>query len=204
MVDLGRYWNGQWHGLPGFFVTCVAVGWRQLADRVATLLWRGNLEVLGNGAHIQSGVRIRRPGNVAVGRGTSIASGCWIASEKTDSRCIIGDDVIINREVHLDFSGGLTIASGVVISENAAIFTHSHGRTPKGPAHKTPLRIEKGAWIGYGAIVADGVSRIGVSAIVAAGAVVTNEVPDRVVVGGVPARPIGMNPAEYPDLKCDV
>lgn len=50
-------------------------------------------------------------------------------------------------------------------------------------------RIGRDVWIGYGAIIIAGVS-IGDSALVAAGAVVTKDVPANVIVGGVPARTI--------------
>ena len=68
-------------------------------------------------------------------------------------------------------------------------------------AGRPPLRptvIEDDAWIGYGAILLAGV-RVGRGAIVAAGAVVTGDVPPFEIHGGVPARKIGerfADPAE--------
>jgi virginiamycin A acetyltransferase len=55
----------------------------------------------------------------------------------------------------------------------------------------TPLSIEHDAWIGERAIIVSGCSRIGLGAAVAAGAVVTKDVPDFAIVAGVPARVIG-------------
>lgn len=52
-----------------------------------------------------------------------------------------------------------------------------------------PINIKKGAWIGAGAIILQGVT-IGEFSIVAAGAVVTKDVPPYTIVGGVPARVI--------------
>ena len=57
-------------------------------------------------------------------------------------------------------------------------------------APKRPLIIEHDAWIGDGAIITAGCSRIGIGAIVGAGAVVTKDVPDFAIVVGIPARVI--------------
>lgn len=51
------------------------------------------------------------------------------------------------------------------------------------------IRIKAGAWIGYGAIILQGVT-IGRNSVVAVGAVVTKDVPDYTVVGGIPAKVI--------------
>jgi acetyltransferase-like isoleucine patch superfamily enzyme len=52
-----------------------------------------------------------------------------------------------------------------------------------------PIRIKRNAWIGANATVTQGVT-IGENAVVAAGAVVTKDVPDNTVVGGIPAKVI--------------
>jgi acetyltransferase-like isoleucine patch superfamily enzyme len=57
------------------------------------------------------------------------------------------------------------------------------------PSSKGDIVVEDGAWIGYGALVLSGV-RIGRGAVVAAGAVVTKDVPPYWIVGGNPAVPI--------------
>ncbi|MCD7909374.1 MAG: sugar O-acetyltransferase, partial [Clostridium sp.] len=51
------------------------------------------------------------------------------------------------------------------------------------------IHIRKNAWIGAGATILQGVT-VGKSAIVAAGAVVTQDVPDNTIVGGIPAKVI--------------
>ena len=55
--------------------------------------------------------------------------------------------------------------------------------------HHAPVRIGKGVWIGARATLLACIT-IGDNAVVAAGAVVTKDVPDDTVVGGVPAKPI--------------
>ena len=69
----------------------------------------------------------------------------------------------------------MTIGNNVTINKGATIL--SPGK----------VVIEENAWIGIGAIICPGVT-IGRNAVVAAGAVVTKDVPDNVVVAGVPAK----------------
>jgi acetyltransferase-like isoleucine patch superfamily enzyme len=51
--------------------------------------------------------------------------------------------------------------------------------------------IDDDAWIGFGAVVLDGV-RIGIGAVVGAGSVVSSNIPDEVIAVGVPARVVKM------------
>jgi acetyltransferase-like isoleucine patch superfamily enzyme len=51
------------------------------------------------------------------------------------------------------------------------------------------IHIKKNAWIGAGAIILPGVT-VGENAVVAAGAVVSKDVPDDAVVGGIPAKTV--------------
>lgn len=183
-----RIWNGRISGLPAAILIAISIMFRKFYNRVNTLLWRNNLGQLGKYSHIQSGVTIRWPGNVFVGKGTSIARGTEITSEKHDALLKIGSDAIVGVGVRLDFSGGLDIGDNVVISEKATIFTHSHGLDPKSASSKTPLVIENDVWIGSNVIIIEGVSRIGCGTVVAAGSVVTKEIPAGVVVVGVPAK----------------
>jgi acetyltransferase-like isoleucine patch superfamily enzyme len=107
----------------------------------------------------------------------------------------IGDRTKIHHSVEVDYSGGVTIGDEVWISQNVLIETHEHviGPGPKDewPITTNPLEIADGAWIGANAIILPGVRRIGRNTIVGAGAVVTQDVPDETIVGGVPARNIG-------------
>lgn len=66
---------------------------------------------------------------------------------------------------------------------------YMHLQSWKSLKHKEKIQIGNDVWIGYGAIIQRGV-QIGDGAIVAAGAVVTKDVPPYTIVGGVPAKPI--------------
>lgn len=114
----------------------------------------------------------------------------WIVGEP-----VIGEGTWIGAFTLIDGSGGLTIGRGCDISCGAHIYTHSTvRRCVSGRTHaavdRAPVSIGDRVFIGANAVVMMGVT-IGESAVVAAGAVVTRDVPPFTVVGGVPARRIG-------------
>jgi acetyltransferase-like isoleucine patch superfamily enzyme len=106
----------------------------------------------------------------------------------------IGDGTWIGAFTVIDGSGGLRVGTGCDISSGAQIYTHSSvRRCVSGRAftevERQPTRIGDRVFIGANAVVNMGVT-IGDEAVVAAGAVVTRDVPARTVVAGVPARPV--------------
>lgn len=113
----------------------------------------------------------------------------------------IGEDTHINPGCILDARGGLIIGDGVSISHRVSLMTGSHDvNKPNFPGRYFPIRIEDHVWIGVGATVLNNVV-IGKGAVVAAGAVVTKDVPPFTIVGGVPAKKIGIRP-DVTDYKC--
>lgn len=101
----------------------------------------------------------------------------------------IGKNVFINLGCHFQDQGGITIGDGTLIGHNVVLATINHDLDPKKERknHYAPIKIGKNVWIGSNATVLPGVT-IGNWAVVAAGAVVTKDVPDMTVVGGVPAK----------------
>lgn len=101
----------------------------------------------------------------------------------------IGKNVFINFDcVFLDL-GGITIEDNVLIAPKVCLLSEGHPFSPQ-ERHSLvpkPIHIKKNAWIGAGATILPGVT-IGENAIIAAGAVVSKDVPDNVVVGGIPAK----------------
>ncbi|MBP5383388.1 MAG: sugar O-acetyltransferase [Lachnospiraceae bacterium] len=100
----------------------------------------------------------------------------------------VGKNIFINSDCKFQDQGGIYIGDDVFIGHNVVLATLDHELDPERrglvPA---PIRIGNKVWIGSGAIITKGVT-IGEGSIVAAGAVVTRDVPARVVVGGVPAK----------------
>jgi len=101
----------------------------------------------------------------------------------------IGSSVDIGEFSVIRANGGLTIGDRVLIAAHAVITTRGHPEDlPRyGRVEDAPITLEDDVWIGAGAIVLPGVT-IGRGSIVAAGAVVTGDVPPLTVVAGVPAR----------------
>ncbi|MBP7643237.1 MAG: sugar O-acetyltransferase [Saprospiraceae bacterium] len=106
----------------------------------------------------------------------------------------IGKNVFVNHACTFMDRGGITIEDNVLIGPKVNLITTNHPSNPleRKATISNPILIKKGAWIGVGATILPGVT-IGENAIVAAGAVVSKDVPNDVIVGGIPAKVIKKN-----------
>ncbi len=124
----------------------------------------------GRNFQLASGVRITFTTRVHLGRDVYIAPCCWIQAV-----------------------GGVTLEDEVMLGPYSMVATNNHtqkdGSYRFGPGRSAPITVKRGAWTGGHTVLAAGVT-VGRGAAVAAGAVVTRDVPDDAVVAGVPARPI--------------
>ena len=113
------------------------------------------------------------------------------------NRVKFGKNVFINHSAILSASGGIEFEDGVSIAPGVRIATINHDFNERHSKYTYgKVLIKKNAWLGMNVTVCPGVT-IGEYAVVAAGAVVTKDVPDYAVVGGVPAKVIKMqNPNE--------
>lgn len=103
----------------------------------------------------------------------------------------IGKDVFINSCCHFQDQGGITIGDGTMIGHSVVLATINHDLEPEKMRknHYAPITIGKYVWIGSNVTILPGIS-VGDWAVVAAGAVVTKDIPPFTVVGGVPAKVI--------------
>lgn len=101
----------------------------------------------------------------------------------------VGKNVFINSGCRFQDQGGITIGDGALIGHNVVLATLNHDFAPQNRStlHPAPIVIGQNVWIGANATIVPGVT-IGNGAIIAAGAVVTKDVPENVIVGGVPAK----------------
>ncbi len=101
----------------------------------------------------------------------------------------VGKNVFINSGCCFQDQGGIEIGDNVLIGQQVVIATLNHDFTPekRGNMFPAPVKIGKRVWIGAHATILSGVT-IGDNAVIAAGAVVTKDVPANTVVGGVPAK----------------
>ena len=141
--------------------------------------------------------------NVQIGDGTKIWHFCHVQSgAKIGERCSLGqnvnvaNNVIIGNDVKIQ--NNVSVYEGVEIEDGvfcgpSCVFTNDltpRARYPKGRDNYKKTLVKEGASIGANATIVCG-HTIGKCAMVAAGAVVTKDVPDYALVAGVPAKVIG-------------
>nr|WP_172136368.1 CatB-related O-acetyltransferase [Adlercreutzia sp. ZJ473] len=136
------------------------------------------------GGSIGAGTKLRYPDNIFLGKNTYINGGMICASDR--ARISIGDNCLISYNVHM------RVDEHVFLETNKPINAQGHSH------HDIVLGDD--VWVGFAAQIMPGVT-VGSGAIIGAGAVVTKDVPELAIVGGVPARIIRMrdrrsNPSE--------
>jgi acetyltransferase-like isoleucine patch superfamily enzyme len=155
---------------------------------------------LGKGSYLDQGVYIHAcPAGVEIGAGTYVMHGSVLHVYNfrgmPDSGIWIGKNSLIGELNVLRGQGGIHIGDRVYTSPMCQLIAVNHvfddptrpfteqGITAEG------IWVEDDVWLGSAAVITDGV-RVGKGSVVAAGAVVTKDVPPHTVVGGVPAKVI--------------
>jgi maltose O-acetyltransferase len=163
----------------------------KIEKRFATVLLEAQNMFLRCVGHIPSHhVRtfFYRLGGMWIGQGSSIHMGAVFYDIKHIS---VGEDTIIGENAVLDGRDKLVIGNHVDIASEVMIYNCQHDIHDKDFAAKPEqVVIHDYVFIGPRAIILPGVT-LGKGAVVAAGAVVTKNVPDFAIVGGIPAKVIG-------------
>lgn len=112
------------------------------------------------------------------------------------NRVTFGKGVFINHSAILSASGGIEFQDGCMAAPGLRIATINHDMNERHRIYTYgKVTVKKNAWIGMNVTICPGVT-IGEYAVVGAGAVVTKDVPDYAVVGGVPAKVIKYQSAD--------
>ena len=136
-----------------------------------------------------------RLAGVTIGKGSTIHM--W-ANFFYPPNINIGRDSVIGDHAFLDGRAPLTIGDHVDIASYVAIYNSEHDiNNPSFKAREESVVIEDYVFIGPRVIILPAV-KIGKGAVIAAGAVVTSDVPPFTIAGGVPAVPIGERKLKTP------
>ena len=153
---------------------------------------------------IGSVLRVRLYGFGGRGSDVFIAEGFWAEYPQSVR---FGTSVGLNRGCFINAGGGVTIDDWVLIGPNVMIYSQTHDLDgdPALPLAlradvRRPVHIAQGAWLGANATILPGVT-VGEYAVVAAGAVVSRDVPARTVVAGVPAAALRTLPEPEPSAS---
>jgi len=135
---------------------------------------------------------ILRAGGLEIGRGSLVMGPLTISGDGDWTLLLsVGVDTFISGPLRINLGGEVRIGDRVNIGHDVCLLTVHHGIGPDsrraGSSECRPIVVEDGVWIASRATVLPGV-RVGAGAVIAAGAVVTCDVPPGVLVAGVPAR----------------
>ena len=163
------------------------------------LRWRGRLVTDGL-AFVGPGVTIQigRRGRLVLGRWSWVGHGCKLRVHEGEVR--IGAKTVLGQECTISAFQHVAIGRECVVADRVMLIDFDHGTVEvERPIrlqgiYKRDVDVGHNVWIGYGACLLRGV-RVGDNAIIGTSAVVTRDVPDNAVVGGVPARVLRMREA---------
>lgn len=164
-------------------------------DHLLTLYLLRTLDVLGSGS-LLSRIRanILRLLGYGIGKNAIITRG--LSLSKRSDRVLIGEGCFLNEHVYFNATAPITLGKHCDVGFYVQFATASHtlhypqhSHRPIDPDTSQPIQVGNHVWIGASAIICPGVT-IGDGAIIAAGSVVTKDVPAHTLVGGVPAKVI--------------
>ena len=136
------------------------------------VMWRKRINSSVNNYRIHSRASLRNAQNIYLGKNVRITMDCCIWAGE-NSKIIFGDDVLVGPGVKIICSNHGTELNGIPMSLQS--------RTEK------DIIIGNDVWIGANSVLVSGV-KVNDGAIIAAGSVVTKEVPSETMVGGIPAK----------------
>jgi acetyltransferase-like isoleucine patch superfamily enzyme len=182
-----------------FLIFLVAVPLRVVRHAWRRGVWRAR------GARVASTAELRTGpgGSIELATDTSIGSGTLLIAESQEagvaSRLVVGRGTAINEYCNLRAAGGdIVIGENCLLAQFVSVIASNHGTTGGVPILEQPwdrsstgVRIGNDVWVGANTVLLPGVT-VHDGAVIAAGAVVTCNVPSEEIWGGIPARRISM------------
>lgn len=174
---------------------------KRVKNRVHTLVVTGGFRRFGAGSVIRGPVEILGESMIEVGDGVYFGPGCWLMALgnprpdgkpviRVGNRCSIADGLVLTAFEEL------VIGDDVLIGRNVHISDHAHEfKNPEipiinqGTTAPRPVRVGSGSWIGQGVVICPGVT-IGKNSVIGANSIVRTDIPDHAVAAGVPCRVI--------------
>lgn len=181
---------------PALVKALVANPRRHLGDAIAFLSAAVQLRrctAVGIRPRVAGRVHVYNRGRIVIGDRLHVRGTPWPSELVSQDGAVleIGDGTYINSGVSISACLSITIGKRCQIGPRVIIMDNDYhvvGDLLARPASE-PVVLEDQVWVGAGAIILKGV-RVGRGAAIAAGSVVTHDVPAGTVVAGVPARPI--------------
>lgn len=168
----------------------------ETADIVIKLLrgfmTKSKINKCGKLFRVGKGVRIlKKNGEINIGRKVQLHHGVKLSAWGTEgyTRINIGDNTSIGDRTEIHAGQAVNIGLNCNISWDVCIMDRDYHKFNSPTEIIKPVNIEDNVWIGCNCLIMKGVT-IGEGAVVAAGSVVTKDVPPKTVVGGNPAKVI--------------
>jgi acetyltransferase-like isoleucine patch superfamily enzyme len=182
------------HGMltPGYLVLIVRWLWLKLR-------WRGRLKTDGM-CFVCPGVKfeIGKGATVRLGRWSWIGHGCKIRVHEGELE--LGAKSVLGQECTVSAFQHVAIGRECIVADRVMLIDFDHGMVEverpirEQGIYKRDVNVGHNVWIGYGACLLRGVT-VGDNAVIGTSSVVTCDVPENAVVGGIPARVIRMRDA---------
>ena len=191
-LALARFMRG--HGMltPRYARLCLRWAWLKL--RWGRRLQTDGLCFVGPGVTLEIG----RGAVLSLGRWSWIGHGCKLRVH--EGRVEVGAKTVLGQECTISAFQRVSIGRECIVADRVMLIDFDHGAAEvERPVrlqgiYKRDVSVGNNVWIGYGACVLRGVT-VGDNAVLGTSAVVTDDVPDNAVVGGVPARVLRMREA---------
>lgn len=171
---------------------------KDITGMINTFIKRRFFYSWGYGSKLGLHIKLNASQHISVGNSVSIGDYCWLNAKDYYKNgkpvLFIDDGTYIGRFVQINAWNEVKIGKNVLIGDRVFISDADHcyqdRNTPiilQGDCYKGSVYLKDGCWLCIGAVILPGVT-IGKNSVVAANSVVTKDVPDFTVVGGIPAK----------------